>query len=959
MGRYPPGPLLNVYCTRQADPILAERTAALDTAQRLLAPAWLDSAKPADFAESLVAAYEQLVPFPCHTALLHAQAGLIRHGLTHLVRCPDPMPDKLARCLAADGAYRVLGLGRVFWSSICQAIDPQQYPVWTDAVVRGLGRLGLFAPAHGRGGEPLAVNYAQLIAAFAQLRRLAARPVNTVELTHFLHLVAHMHGRELPRDWIEPTGTNSPLAECIRQVRTATPLRRRIREQGERLAAAQTHLTNALAQTDAHGLAVAVQSVVPGLPELDADQLTALLRVASDSRSATDPLTNLGEWLKRGLPIRWLAAVLHLLQPQRFVPVCEATFSGWAQFDDSLLVCADSAERYQLLTAGVQLLCERAKLHMLEVPDVLRALAALRADESTACGLVASTQTGGEPTASSLRGPRFGGFCADTFAFLDELAHNNHRDWMAAQRSRYHFVLRQPLVELCESLAQRYVIPVLQARHGWAMETAARPGRAITSITKNDHGRSMPYQDAMWVVFTRQVESRQVESRQVESRQRSREDVQWFVRVRADGVQYGVCLSPKARQAGRLFRRNVQAHAEHLQRALHQRGALLDCRFGHDHTLAEGRLLRTVTDLRTWATGKTLVVGKRLAPDNVLLRYDELVDEILLTFDALLPIFVYAVSAEPLAVLPLAESVDDADDVRASAFCAATHLPLTWLESALELLQLKRQLILQGVPGTGKTYIARALANYLAGDDPARVRLVQFHPAYSYEEFVEGIKPRTHRVDGRTETCYPVEDGLLTAFASEAANHPETAYVLLIDEINRGNLPRIFGELLYLLEYRTQSVTLPTSRRAFRLPENLYLIGTMNAADRSIVGIDQALRRRFSFVEVRPSPAVLAGWLEQHPPRDGEGFIKCVVELFETLNRKLEQDLGAHWQVGHSYFMVPELDMVRLRAIWQHQIAPLLTEYFTGRAPEQLRAYDLDTLLGQRRRSPGLATPVT
>src|SRR5438045_918837 len=138
-------------------------------------------------------------------------------------------------------------------------------------------------------------------------------------------------------------------------------------------------------------------------------------------------------------------------------------------------------------------------------------------------------------------------------------------------------------------------------------------------------------------------------------------------------------------------------------------------------------------------------------------------------------------------------------------------------------------------------------------------------------------------MNGRHEVTYPVEDGLLTSFAAEAAARPQEPHVLLIDEINRGNLPRIFGELLYLLEYREQAVTLPYSRRPFRLPANLYLVGTMNAADRSVALIDQALRRRFSFLEMPPDAAVLAAWLSAHPPRDEE-LAPAVVRLFEGLN---------------------------------------------------------------------------
>ena len=284
-------------------------------------------------------------------------------------------------------------------------------------------------------------------------------------------------------------------------------------------------------------------------------------------------------------------------------------------------------------------------------------------------------------------------------------------------------------------------------------------------------------------------------------------------------------------------------------------------------------------------------------------------------------------------------------------FTAATFLSNDWLRQTRGLLDLKRQLILQGVPGTGKTHVARCLARLLTGGRDEAIRLVQFHPAYSYEEFVEGVKVRSVESGGRYDLTYPVEDGLLCAFAAEAALRPSEPHVLIIDEINRGNLPRIFGELLYLLEYREQAVGLPYSRRPFRLPANLYLIGTMNAADRSTALVDQALRRRFSFVEMPPDATVLSAWLRDHVPTAGPAFADRVTSLFERLNARLRADLGPQTQIGHSYFMAPDLDEPRLRLMWQHHIRPLLDEYFAGQ-PGRAAAYDLDQMLeGEPRRS--------
>src|SRR5262249_25784057 len=159
----------------------------------------------------------------------------------------------------------------------------------------------------------------------------------------------------------------------------------------------------------------------------------------------------------------------------------------------------------------------------------------------------------------------------------------------------------------------------------------------------------------------------------------------------------------------------------------------------------------------------------------------------------------------------------------------------------------------------------------------------------------------------------------------------------------------------YLLEYRDQALTLPNSKRSFRLPANLYLIGTMNAADRSVAHIDQALRRRFSFLEMPPDAAVLARWLAVHPPRSRDAVAGSGGTLFEELNARLTADLGPERQIGHSYFMLPDLDDDKLAAIWDHHISPLLTEYFASQ-PGRAAAYNLSDLLhGRKPKRPGTA----
>ena len=442
--------------------------------------------------------------------------------------------------------------------------------------------------------------------------------------------------------------------------------------------------------------------------------------------------------------------------------------------------------------------------------------------------------------------------------------------------------MREPLLELCRALATRYVEPVLGGVHGWRLDTAPRNGRALTSICRNAYGRGEPYNTVLWIAFCSRAA-------------KGRDGAQFFVRLDASGLRYGLRLGHAKRETLRCFRRHVDKHAETLFEMLRDNGALTACRFALAEQPEAVSEIASAANLRTWAANRSLEVAHFVPAGSPLLESEELVGDILLSFDRLTPLFACAVGDD----LPLMDRHSTTDRFTEADFCHATHLSSDWLRRARGLLDLKGQLILQGVPGTGKTHVARHLARLLTDGRPDAVRLVQFHPAYSYEEFVEGIKVRSVAVDGRHDVTYPVEDGLLCAFAAEAAKQPALPFVLVIDEINRGNLPRIFGELLYLLEYREQAIELPYSRRRFRLPGNLYVIGTMNAADRSVALLDQALRRRFSFLDMPPDARILSSWLDAQTPPLDPVFAKRVLLLFEHLNDRLRSDLGPQTQIGH------------------------------------------------------------
>lgn len=275
------------------------------------------------------------------------------------------------------------------------------------------------------------------------------------------------------------------------------------------------------------------------------------------------------------------------------------------------------------------------------------------------------------------------------------------------------------------------------------------------------------------------------------------------------------------------------------------------------------------------------------------------------------------------------------------------------LRSIRYLLEDKRQVIFQGPPGTGKTYVARKLAKCLAhfGDDEdesaaeARVRLVQFHPAYAYEDFIQGFRPML--INDRPG--FELKNGPLVQMAELARGEPEAKHFLVIDEINRGNLAKVFGELYFLLEYRDEEMQLQYSDEPFSLPKNLYIIGTMNTADRSIALVDLALRRRFHFVEFHPNrppiQGLLARWLEKNRSDMSEKDATAVSQIAKVVDRANEKLDDHQASIGPTYFMPKDgrLDEDRIQKTWKHNVLPYIEERLFGDR-EKLADFDLETL---------------
>ncbi len=261
-------------------------------------------------------------------------------------------------------------------------------------------------------------------------------------------------------------------------------------------------------------------------------------------------------------------------------------------------------------------------------------------------------------------------------------------------------------------------------------------------------------------------------------------------------------------------------------------------------------------------------------------------------------------------------------------FLAEVFVSKDFYKTVTGLLREKKNIILQGAPGVGKTYLARRLAYAMMGrKDEDRIRMVQFHQSYSYEDFIMGYRP--------TETGFELRNGTFYSFCKLAENDPTKKYFFIIDEINRGNLSRIFGELFMLIEHDKRgaenSLKLLYSGEPFSVPENVFFIGMMNTADRSLAMLDYALRRRFAFVDLKP--AFESDRFREYQKKLNSSVFDKLIECVKNLNEEIAKDdsLGEGFRLGHSFFcnLKPgEATPEKLSRIVEYELIPLLKEYW-------------------------------
>ena len=319
-------------------------------------------------------------------------------------------------------------------------------------------------------------------------------------------------------------------------------------------------------------------------------------------------------------------------------------------------------------------------------------------------------------------------------------------------------------------------------------------------------------------------------------------------------------------------------------------------------------------------TEKDFNIGQILTKEQVIKEGFNILDTVREIFEHLVPAYVLGITEEPIKLLKdyYERKVRDGGITKEEVL-KEIFLKEEKFDQICSLLEesKKKQIIFQGPPGTGKTFVAQKIALYLTQSED-RIETIQFHPSYSYEDFIEGYRPK----DGK----FVLEAGIFKVFCDRARKDENEKYILIIDEINRGNLSKIFGELLYLLEYRDKKAKLTYSQDELSIPENVYIIGTMNTADRSLAIMDYALRRRFYFVDIKCETKRLEEWLNENGCK-----LKAseLIGAIENMNNQIKGEMHSEdFTIGHSYFMREGLDKKKLEEVMEFGVRPLLKEYF-------------------------------
>jgi len=535
-------------------------------------------------------------------------------------------------------------------------------------------------------------------------------------------------------------------------------------------------------------------------------------------------------------------------------------------------------------------------------------------------------------------------FSAKTFELLELLHAQPTQAFYKEHKDEFKTHLETPLAKLFQEVAKR--MPSDMA------ELLEMENRILARIPKNDYGQGGAW-DFLWGAFYPKGGKRI-------------EDAQLYITANHQGLKYGFSVADYGKAARERFASNVTAMPADAAAKLSQSLSACGIVYGEQDDgyslMKSGAASGQTKSLEEWTkhldqfgpTAKTYLSKEQA----VSMSGDELAGKIADLFKRLFPLFLMArqeqQSAQQIALEPTKPTAvpvgdtgedDDADippqanleHYDKSKAMNGLFLAEVQFDEMLDALKEKKNVVLQGAPGVGKTFVAKRLAYALnESNDQRQVEMIQFHQSYSYEDFIQGFRPTPNG-------HFDLKFGIFYHFCrraqrDEAAKKP---YVFIIDEINRGNLSKIFGELMMLIEPdkrgKEHAIPLAYSQNAderFYIPENLHLIGMMNTADRSLAMVDYALRRRFRFITLRPEFSSDAFGKFLGDAGAAPELTKKIVTRMNALNEVIAADtknLGPGYQIGHSYFcprngVKPSEDWYR--RVIESEIVPLIQEYW-------------------------------
>jgi 5-methylcytosine-specific restriction enzyme B len=497
-------------------------------------------------------------------------------------------------------------------------------------------------------------------------------------------------------------------------------------------------------------------------------------------------------------------------------------------------------------------------------------------------------------------------FSIQTFELLKSIRENPTAAYYQAHKDEFKNFLEAPFQKLFHDvclLLPRSLTNMLESEKG-----------NFARIVKNDYGRGGAWDFYWGALFPK-------------GGQRIR-DAQLFLWINADRFEYGFYIGEYGGEQRKRFVLNCSKFKEIIPNLLGESLSGGELKFGrHEEFLGKTQNSSSseVPNWRDWLSNPEeagIQVYIEVPRDNVLAESgDKIVQNIAEKFKQLFPLVLLATSDDPIKMINEYGELETEKGINppySLAECAKdTGIEEEKLSRWMRAIDRKGQAIFFGPPGTGKTFIAEKIARHLIGGEDGFSELVQFHPAYAYEDFIQGIRPKVN-TEGVLD--YPIVSGRFLHFCSQAAMR-QGKCVLVIDEINRANLSRVFGELMYLLEYRNREIPLASGGQ-LQVPNNVRILGTMNTADRSIALVDHALRRRFAFLPLYPDYEILRKF------HQGSGFsVNGLINVLENLNKKIGD---RHYEVGITFFLRKDLGE-QVEDIWRMEIEPYLEEYFFDR----------------------------